>query len=59
MAKFQIKFKEVSYGYFTIEADSPSDAVVEFNNKAGRGEIDFSDMEVDESQIVGITVLED
>jgi hypothetical protein len=44
----------VSYGYFPEEADSPADAVLQFTNKANKGEIDFCDMEVEESVIVGV-----
>ena len=54
MPKYLIKFKEVSYGYFPEEANSPADAVLQFTNKANKGEIDFCDMEVEESVIVGV-----
>ena len=47
MAKYKIVHEETLKGYFYIEdAESERDAIDQFDAKCSRGEIDFSDLDV-------------
>ena len=48
MANYKITHTEVLVDWFYVEADSEEDAIIEFNRKVRNGEIDFSDLFVED-----------
>lgn len=48
----RIKHTEKLVGYFYIEADTPEEALEEYHFKVSNGEIDFSDLEMIDSEDV-------
>ena len=50
MATYKIKHCEKLTGIFYVEADSEADAIDEFDRMCSAGEIDFSDLEMIDSE---------
>ena len=55
---YEITFREVSVLKHCEAANSMEDAIYQFNEKANKGEIDFTHMNVIESQIIRTELLE-
>lgn len=55
---YQIRYTETLFGSFTVEADSPEEAEEEFSRLASIGKIDFSDLEVIDSNTVAKEVFD-
>ena len=55
---YEITFREVSILKHCEAANSMEDAIYKFNEKANKGEIDFTHMDVIESQIIRTELLE-
>lgn len=47
--KFKIVHREELVGFFYVEADTPEEALDKYHEKVNNGEIDFSDMEMIDS----------
>lgn len=55
---YEITFREVSVLKHCEAANSMEDAIYKFNEKANKGEIDFTHMDVIESQIICTELVE-
>lgn len=55
---YEITFREVSILKHCEAANSMEDAIYKFNEKANKGEIDFAHMDVIESQIIRMELVE-
>lgn len=54
MKMFKVTYKEVLYHEFYVEADSEDDVEDEFERMGNEGELDFSDADLIEGNIVDI-----
>jgi hypothetical protein len=59
MKTFRIVHREELVGYFYVEAETPEEALKEWYHQVNNGEIDFSDMEMDDSSEEAIEMSED
>ena len=50
MKTWKIVHKEELVGYFYVEAETAEDALEEYAHQVGNGQIDFSDMEMVDSE---------
>ena len=54
MKMFKVTYKEVLYHEFYVEADSEDDVEDEFERMGNEGELDFSDADLVEGNIIEI-----
>lgn len=47
---YKVVYKETSLGVYFVDADSEEEALAKFEKASAEGEIDFSDMEIDETE---------
>jgi len=51
MSTYRVIYRETSVKDFYVEASSPEGAIEEFNNMCDHGELDFSDMYLEDSGV--------
>ena len=50
MKTYRIEHRETLVGWFYVEAETPAEALEEYHYQVSNGQIDFSDMELTDSE---------